>query len=70
MAKKPVKTFHLLRIAKSLDAQNEAIGFLIAKIISVQDVAGSCTLERLREFVGELAAEAEQVRAVIYPPED
>lgn len=70
MAKKPVPTFHLLAVAKSLEAQNEAVGFLLARIESFIPLAATAKPELLREWIAELGAQSEGVRAIMYPNDE
>ena len=70
MARKPVQTFHPLAVAESLKAQNDAIGVFIQKVSSVASIADWTDAEKLREVVKGLGAEAETVRAVLWPSDE
>lgn len=70
MAKKPVKTFHLFGIAKSLEAQNEVVGLLIANVASVANCVDRVSHEQLKKFVIELGQRAEEARQAVWPEED
>lgn len=67
MTKRQIKTIHLLQIAKSLEAQNDAIGGLLIHITTTADLAARMSAEHLREELEKLRERAEAVRSVIWP---
>lgn len=70
MAKKrEVQTFHPLAMAKSLEAQNEAVGLLIAEVSSTANFANKCDLEMLRELIQKCGVAAEKARKAMWPDE-
>lgn len=63
-AKKPVKTFHPLQMARSLEEQNEKIGLLIQTVHAILSAYPDLPeADVLRDA-------ADQARAAIWPDED
>lgn len=69
MAKKPAPTFHPLAMAKSLERQNEAVGFLLAAIKSAEMFAEHGTEQQARTALHGLANQAEEVAKIVWPAE-
>ena len=71
MAKKPVRTFHPLQIAASLEAQNEAVGLLFAQIESSASLAERADLDagQLKKLIAEIKTKADAARAKWWPGE-
>lgn len=68
MAKKQTTTFHLLTMADSLKAQNDAIGLLLMRAHTARDLCGAVSdPEKLRELIRQVATEADVVRAAVWP---
>ena len=70
MAKQPTPTFHPLAVAKSLTAQNEAIGLVLMHIQTAASLAPVIEdSAKLRLLINELHVEAERCRAIMWPDE-
>lgn len=67
MSKKPVKTFHPSQMAKSLEAQNLAIGLLISDAYNVATWAEKADEKTLRDLAKKLGERVEGTRKVMWP---
>lgn len=61
--KKPITTYHLIDIARSLEKQNEAVSLIIAEFESFLLFAESVPAE----VAARLKARIEETRAILWP---
>lgn len=73
MAKQPVKTFHLLHVAKSLEAQYEQVMLLVSRAKAHKRIVEKVELpdNQVRQFLldeaNELSEQADRVAEVMWP---
>lgn len=69
MSKKAANTYHLLAMAKSLEAQNEAIGNLIVLANTAQSFAKmpQTDAKELRDLIKRVYDAAQRCRDAVWP---
>ena len=67
--KQPVKTVHIMTVAKSLEAQNEAVAFYVGKVRMLFPFKDQIP-EELHPLLSEIEAETDRVRALLWPEEE
>lgn len=67
MPRKPTKTLHLLAIAKSLEAQNDAIGSLLIAVGAFIDIARSDKGLDMTEALLMLEQKTRAAQAAMWP---
>lgn len=70
MAKKPPKTFSLVQMAQSLEAQSSATLLLISRIETAQSLAEHADTTGLRKMLADIAADAAKVQGLLWPEQN
>lgn len=66
--KKQTQTFHPLQVAKSLEAQNEAINLLITKARTLGVVRKNVDLpDTINDLLDDIEAEADHCASLMWP---
>lgn len=68
--KKAPQTFHLLSVARSLEYQNEKVGFFLADFDTIATHAPKMSEAKLREEIEKLRKRGAEARKVLWPDED
>jgi hypothetical protein len=60
-------TIHPLAVARSLERQNEALGFFLGHVSTVVNLAPNLDIVQLRDLITRLGVETGRVRKVFWP---